>query len=307
MSSSTNIFLKRENISLLWNIIIDEKIIKGQSSEILNKILTFFQSNIVIFYEREKNNCNSLVEINKKYIMFVLDHIKATFFNNNNNNNNNYNNVKSINKIKIHEDISKKNKELITFEELQKEKLSKFEQELSKKEEEFKMYTNKQVPPTPNFSDEMNDVPISEFNEIIKKITMERNYDIENISANNKNTNVEPSFLKSQSTSIKNEKLIQQEQVLSKKNISWGKNTINTIVENEINSENIQLIEKQEVNNNNINIFEKLKVNDERRLKIQDLPKIQEKIEIEDKFNKIQNDIININLKIDKLFDLIQK
>jgi len=278
--SSINIFLKQENITLLWNIIKDEKLIKSQSNEIINEILLFFKNNITSFYEKEHVKCKNLIEINKKYIVFVLDYIKYKYFNS----------TKNTNRIKIHEDILVKNKELITYEELQKEKLNVFEKELSIKEEDFKNYMHKPVPPTPVFNDDINEVPISEFNEIIKQITIQRNYDIENINTNQSNS----SFLQSQETSIKNEKLIKQSnnETTNKKNITWGNDTVTEYEENDkinINNENIEL-----------NIFDKLKQNTNTKINDNSNKNIEEQIE------KIQNDIIIINLKINKILKILK-
>ena len=278
--SSINIFLKQENITLLWNIIKDEKLIKSQSNEIINEILLFFKNNIASFYEKEHVKCKNLIEINKKYIVFVLDYIKYKYFNS----------TKNTNRIKIHEDILVKNKELITYEELQKEKLNVFEKELSIKEEDFKNYMHKPVPPTPVFNDDINEVPISEFNEIIKQITIQRNYDIENINTNQYNS----SFLQSQETSIKNEKLIKQSnnEITNKKNITWGNDTVTEYEENDkinINNENIEL-----------NIFDKLKQNTNTKINDNSNKNIEEQIE------KIQNDIIIINLKISKILKILK-
>jgi hypothetical protein len=278
--SSINIFLKQENITLLWNIIKDEKLIKSQSNEIINEILLFFKNNITSFYEKEHVKCKNLIEINKKYIVFVLDYIKYKYFNS----------TKNTNRIKIHEDILVKNKELITYEELQKEKLNVFEKELSIKEEDFKNYMHKPVPPTPVFNDDINEVPISEFNEIIKQITIQRNYDIENINTNQSNS----SFLQSQETSIKNEKLIKQSnnETTNKKNITWGNDTVTEYEENDkinINNENIEL-----------NIFDKLKQNTNTKINDNSNKNIEEQIE------KIQNDIIIINLKINKILNILK-
>ena len=267
--SSINIFLKQENISLLWNIIKDEKLIE---------ILLFFKNNITSFYEKEHVKSKNLIEINKKYIVFVLDYIKYKYFNS----------TKNTNRIKIHEDNLVQNKELITYEELQKEKLTVFEKELSINEEDFKTYMHKHVPPTPIFNDDINEVPISEFNEIIKQITIQRNYDIENINTNQSNS----SFLQSQETSIKNEKLIKQNnnETVNKKNISWGNDTVTEYEENDkINNENIEL-----------NIFDKLKQNTNTKINDNSNKNIEEQIE------KIQNDIIILNLKISKILKILK-
>jgi hypothetical protein len=97
-----------------------------------------------------------------------------------------------------------KTKELYTAEEIQTDKRSQFESELTRKQNEFKNAMTVPVPEIPKFGDQL-DKPIgSAMDELIAKTLAERNYDVQMIQKQNANevANVEQ-FLKGQETSVK--------------------------------------------------------------------------------------------------------
>jgi hypothetical protein len=303
-----NNFLTDENINLLWEVLKEEEILKNQHQNTLIQIVQIFKNNLKGFYESEKNKCISLVDINKKYIIIILKYINKNYpigLNHNENldyqinsqpiinnqNANTYNHINpnsqsfvQTNKIQIHKEMPEK--ELITFEEFKKEKKVNFDKELNKLQEEFTNAMNIQVPPVPNFGDMTQDKPIVGIEEEIKKITAQRNYDIEQINKNYNSQHYDKDWLNSSGTSIKNDKLplqgqptprkqldetnikyikienellddnIYKNQVIelnaSKKNISWANNIveeyadINNIYENNEINENYDFNEKSE-------------------------------------------------------------
>jgi hypothetical protein len=72
-------FIRKENIQMLWDVISDEDIFKLLLPDIQSKIYDLFISNIKGFFELEKTKTNSLVDIKKKYILLILNHIKKTY------------------------------------------------------------------------------------------------------------------------------------------------------------------------------------------------------------------------------------
>ena len=66
---SITIFTKKENAQMLWDVISDEDIFKFLSPDIQSKVYNLFINNIQGFYEVERTKINSLVDINKKYIL----------------------------------------------------------------------------------------------------------------------------------------------------------------------------------------------------------------------------------------------
>ena len=277
-------FFKENNISTLWDVIADEDVFKFLSRDNQINVFKIFNDNIKGFFETEKVNETNLINMNKKYILIILNYIKKNFPNN------------MPNKIKIYQDSE--TKEAITYEEIQNEKKSQFEMNLAKRQEEFTKAMSIDIPKKPEFKDNFIDEPINQMEEMIKEITAKRNYDIEQVTHLQQQDN---KWLKPQETSIKNEKLIfssqnqgnikenQQQnkykiQDQKEKNVTWG--------ENEVFLQEEQEQEQEE----NENIFKKLKTikntnenNFNDRLMI-----IEEKIEI---YNK----------KIDKILDLLQK
>ena len=256
---STNIFLEQENLQMLWEVLIDEPLIKQLcNTEVkLNELVRIFESNVSEFFMVEKNNCNNLIELNKKYILLIINYVmKITNTTNTTNttNNSNTNNIQNQNaqnqyrKIKIHPEEPLK--QPITFEDIQNDRRSLFEKELNKKQDEFANAMTLSVPPVPKFSDTL-DEPISEIELEIKRIQEQRNYDIEIINNTNKNSNtaVDENWLKPQETSIKNEKLMK----INNTNI----NTLNSI---NASNNTKHITWEDEVEQNEVtNIFGKLK------------------------------------------------
>ena len=215
---SKNNFLKKENIELLWDVIKDEEIIKKNSN--IHKIEEFFNNNLMKFYENEKNEENeiSLIDLNKKYIIYITQNIK---------------NNKIIN-----------NKILITHEEIQNEKISQFEKDFLKKKQDFENAISIEIPPVPKFNDDI-DGPISEMELQIKNMINQRNYELEEINKNFSNKK-DKNWLVSQETSIKNDKIksikIENETIYFIKNEIIDLNTnLNTNLKKKITwSDNIQ-------------------------------------------------------------------
>jgi hypothetical protein len=251
-------FLSKQNVSMLWDIISDEDLFKFLSRENQNKMLNIFSENLKAFFDAETRNKSSLIDMNKKYIIITLNIIKQNF-------------QKQPNKIKILEEISQNSqKNLITYEEIQNEKKSQFEKDLNKRKEDFTSLLSVSVPPVPEFKDKYDNAPITEMENLIKEITAQRNYDIEQI---NKTKNITPghdNWLKTQETSIKKEKfdMVRKNNTneneikhnivnniklnitndIDQKNVTWGNNEIINYETNETNE-----------TNNEENIFNKLK------------------------------------------------
>ena len=198
---NVNYFLNNENVKVLWDVITDEDIIKRQSREFQENILNLFRSNLKGFYDVESSKTTSLVDMNKKYILLILNYTNKQITQN----------VKpEYKKIKILDEIpQKKVNELITYEEIQNDKRSQFDKDLNRRQEDFTNSMALPVPPVPKFTDNLDEGPISEIEKAIKELTSQRNYDVEQISKNNNNnlnSNTD-NWLTPQETSVKNDKL----------------------------------------------------------------------------------------------------
>lgn len=290
-------FLKKENIDTLWDVIIDEDIFKFLTREIQVNVFKLFNENMKGFFDVERIKTSKLVEMNKKYILLILNHIKKNYPNN------------LPSKIKIFNDSE--TKEPITYEEIQNEKKTQFEMDLMKKQQEFTNSMSLQVPEVPDFKDNFTDEPISEMDKMIKEITAKRNYDVEQISKANKGSieNAD-TWLKPQETSVKSEKLtpnisqhiiqetnsrskyqtIEDTEVQKNKNVSWGQNEEYNIP---------SLSDEMDEDNNIFNKLKKIPSN------LQNITLTMNE-NTEERLTQIEKTLYLYNSKIDKILDLLQ-
>lgn len=223
-------FLTKENVNMLWEVIEDENFVKFLKKDAQQNIQNVFKNNLKDFYEKEFSNSTDLIELNKKYVMLMISYITQNF---------QYN---KPNKIKIHnnnlEIDGSGQKELITYEEIQNDKKTQFEMELTQRKEEFENAMEIKVPSIPIFKDTLNDAPITEMEKMIQEITQQRNYDVEQINKINSLNSLSNSWLEPQNTSNK------QKQNDNKKNVTWGQN------------DNIYIEEKEYTSNKESNNYE---------------------------------------------------
>jgi hypothetical protein len=227
---NTNSFLNNENVKVLWDVVIDEDIVKRQSREFQENILNLFRTNLKGFYDVESQKTTNLVDMNKKYILLILNYANKQIKQNIN---------PEYRKIKILDELpQKKVNELITYEEIHNDKRSQFDKDLNKRQEEFTNAMSLQVPPVPKFTDNLEDGPITEIEKAIKELTSQRNYDVEQINKSNNtnlNSNVD-NWLKPQETSLKNDKLTPQ-QPIQNGNINGNNSRLKYI---KVDNENIE-------------------------------------------------------------------
>lgn len=307
-------FIQKENIQMLWDVVSDEDIFRFLSSDIQSKISHLFLNNIQGFFESEKTKSQSLVELNKKYILLILNHIRKTY-------------PYQPSKIKIHNEPLIK--ELITYEEIQNDKRSQFDKDFSRVQEEFEDSMSIKAPPVPEFADPIGktDKPIKEMDKILKEMQAQRNYEVEQINRTYNNNNQPDNWLKSQETSLKSEKIqgqeIKQESSQNysrfkflnelepnlsltnpKKNVSFSNN-------DEIKTFNSEPILDDDEDNNLFSKLKKVKKTEENiTLKIHEQTNELQVNEVkinEDRIAKIERNMNNLNQKLDKILDLLNK
>jgi hypothetical protein len=232
---NTKNFLNNENVKVLWDVVIDEDIIKRQSREFQENILKLFRSNLKGFYDVESQKTTNLVDMNKKYILLILNYANKQIKQNVN---------PEYRKIKILDELpQKKVNELITYEEIQNDKRTQFDKDLNRRQEEFSNSMALPVPPVPKFTDNLDDGPISEIEKAIKELTSQRNYDVEQINKSNNNnlSSNTDNWLKPQETSVKNDKLSPQAQNIQNGNINGNINGNNSRLKYlKIDNENVE-------------------------------------------------------------------
>jgi hypothetical protein len=290
-------FTQQDNITMLWDVISDEEIFRFLTPDLQQKIHQLFINNIKGFFESEKTKTttNSLVDLNKKYIILILNHIKKTY-------------PYQPNKIKIHNDQIIK--ESITYEEIQNDRRTQFERDLIKRQSEFESSMTIKAPPVPEFAETQNDNPIKEMDKILKEMQSQRNYEVEQINRTYNTSCQADNWLKPQETSLKNEKInINEETPIqqttnrrfkflndldkeisptntnNKKNVSFSNN-------NDIKTFNIEEEEEDD------NIFSKLK-------KLDNKENIKIEIEDQDRISKLERNFKTLNEKMDKILDIL--
>lgn len=309
---SSDDFLSKQNVKIIWDVLIDEDILKDKSKDIIAQTSTVFSKNIVPFYEIEKKNTNNLIELNKKFITLIMNFVSKNFPNN------------QVHQRQIPQPQSQTSskKELITYEDLQSDRQSEFEKELSKKQKEFTNFMTVQVPQTPNFSDNI-DAPLGEMEMEIKKMMAQRKYDLENIKS--VNSDQVDNWLKPRETSLKSDKVPNVSPPL--KYIKIDKNDINeNIYRNDIielsspsaQKKQISWADDTQTHENENSIFKKLKLlphmleneNENQQVKTNDnfLERNENsKIEhIEDNIKLINNKIEDINKKVSSILEILQ-
>jgi hypothetical protein len=304
---SVNEFLTKQNVDLLWEVIIDDDLFKNKPKELINQIGSIFTQHLRGFNEAEKNNSNNLMSMNKRFIGVILNHSRSIIVSNKN---------------------PVKTKDLITSSDLQTDRISQFEKDLSQRQNEFTSAMTLPVPPVPKFSDGNLDEPMSEMELAIKKALEQRNYDIEQVSKNLNKSNAD-TWLKPQETSVKSEKIIPlKNQKSDYVKDSYVQNALkyikidnenieNTVIKKDIidlskqkhiswEDENISLqIAESEQNKkdeeDNIiddNIFKKLK-------KI--TPEIDDSSNINSRMNILEDKINGLNNKIDLIIQILSE
>ena len=183
-------FLTKQNVSLLWEVIMDNEIMKNKPQNEISQIIDIFNVNLKKFHDSTNNN--NLTDLNKNYITVMMNFINKNF-------------AKSSSSS-----LSNLKKPLVTYEEIQNDRLSKFEKDYNSRQQEFTSAMALPVPPTPDFSDK-KDEPLSEIEVEVKRYMAQRNYDVEQLSKslnnNNNDSQQASSWLKPQETSLKADKM----------------------------------------------------------------------------------------------------
>lgn len=193
LKTESETFLHSNNISTLWEVIIDNE---RPTVAIINELRSQFIEAVKQFNDIGYHP--DLFQMNKKFLTLFLS--------------------------------SNKSIKPITAEEIQQDKKIQFERELNAKQHEFNTSINKVIPPAPKFQDDM-DTPISEMEKLIAETMAQRNFDIEQIQQTvNKNWTSKQEETNNQSTPIKYIKIgeeINKEGILplkEKKTLTWSEN-----------------------------------------------------------------------------------
>jgi hypothetical protein len=178
------------------------------------------------FFEKEKSICMELTILNKKFMIFIINYIQYY--------------LQSINKGGKK---NKKTQELVTVEEIKKDKISKFDNDLLNKKEEFDNLMKTTVPILPNFSDKM-DIPLEEPLNLLENMIQKRQLEEEKFNIILDTVETNKKWITPQTTTIKSK-------------INYEKSASSDIkyikIENEIIDsieEDIYLLDAENINEN---------------------------------------------------------
>lgn len=305
---SVSSFNTTDNIKMIWDVISDEDIFTFLTPDIQGKVYNLFLNNIQGFFEVEGKKTNLLVELNKKYIVLVLNHIKKTY-------------PYQPNKIKIFNE-QPQTKELITFEEIQNDRKSQFEKDFNRRQEEFDDSMTLKAPSLPEFSDKESDKPIKEMDKILKEMQAQRNYEVNQINRTYTTSNHVDNWLKPQETSLKTEKFenntekLEEPQNQSRFKFLNDLNEIDTSLSPTNSKKNVTFSNTdivttfQEPDEEDNNIFSKLKKVEKKEdniiLQIHE-QNINGTNLNNDRIANLERNVTNLNEKIDKIIALLSQ
>lgn len=249
-------FMNRENLTLLWEVLLDELKINTSNKNIVNNIKTVFDSNIKPFTSRANAKSN-IMELNKLFLSQVVIAVNRLFPNMSSMQNQEQN-IKRIT-------ISDEDIEPYKIEDIQSSRQNNFEKEVERKRLDLENYMSPQKPSELDFSDRNSDGKIKAMDTLVADKMAERNLEFETFQNNNYNTTDPNKWLTPKETSVKVEK--QNSTLEPIKNNSRLKhisidsnNVILTINEQETKSKKVSWDDLHEEQNDTIfNIFNKLK------------------------------------------------
>ena len=177
-------FTNKENLNLLWNVLLDEFNINNSNKQLINNIKIVFENNINPFILKANPRSN-IMELNKLFLSQVVLAVNKLLTNANANANANANNV--FKRITISdEDIVN---EPYKIEDIQASRQNDFDKSLEQKRLDLENYMTPQKPKALNFSDNKSDSKITSMDSIIAEKMAERNLEIEQLHNSNFNIN----------------------------------------------------------------------------------------------------------------------
>lgn len=219
-------FLSHENVQMMWEVLLSNNTHSGMN----DFLKSVFYSQLNSFYRNEKENSTNLLELNKKYLTYIITlmntHVNA--------------NAPTIETTTANTNVNANSKDLITHKDIQDNRMTKFQRDLEARVQDFQSNVQKIIPPEPVFQEKM-DTPMGEIDAILKKVIADREREME-LFASNSTTSLPPPVEtqeKKRLVKIENTNANANEQVLDKniidlnetvaslntqKKISWGTN-----------------------------------------------------------------------------------
>jgi hypothetical protein len=287
-TSSIQHFTNGKNLSMLWELLLDELQINPNSTTIVQNIKTVFDGNINLFKTRANPNAG-LMNLNKQFLNQLLIAVNQLFPN-----------LKQeqqllqqqqqMKRINISEEVLD---EPYKVEDIHNARQTDFEKQFLNKRNEFEKTINAKKPQPIDFSDKVEpDSKITEMESLIAETVAKRKYEIEQLQGmpslqTKLDINLDANLQTKSETKSINKK--------PEKTVSFDDNVTYEHIDNYNENDN-----KEENILNMNNIFSKLKKN---KQEIQ--PNYQEIKILEDKIDKLFTIIEQINVKLELLVNKI--
>ena len=164
-------FLTKQNIGLLWDVLLDELHVDTNNKQVVTNIRSVFESNINPFTKNTSVNINTqLVNLNKQFLSQVVTAVNRLFPN-----------LKQKQEFKRIQISSEEAFEPYKVEDIREERRDHFEQQVNKKRIEFENSINQNKPAELDFSEKIDDGKIKEMDALIAETVARRKFDIEQI------------------------------------------------------------------------------------------------------------------------------
>jgi hypothetical protein len=207
-------FTNKENLKLLWDVLLDELHINTTNTSLISNIRMVFESNIKPFTSKTNLNIN-LIELNKQFLSQVVLAVNRLFPKEQN-----------IKRITItNEEVSEPYK----IEDIQASRQTDFQKQVERKRLDLENYMTLKKPKEFDFSDRESDEKITAMDSLVAEKMTQRNLEIEQFQNSNYNTtNIDSeNWLSSKETSIKAEKITSNFKHINKekekeKKVTWN-------------------------------------------------------------------------------------
>jgi len=325
-------FTNKQNIALLWDVLLDELKINSTNKKLINNVRIVFESNINHFTARVNPKSN-IMELNKHFLSQVVLAVNRLFPN-----------LQQEQKIKSIFISNEEVQEPYKIEDIHASRQTEYEKEVEIKRMEMENYMTPQKPQELDFSDRNYDDKIKAMDSLVADKMSQRNMEIEQFQNYNSTSTIDQEkWLTPKETSVKNDPQIIEKTIIKNnqnsrlKHISIDSNnniTLSTLID-----ETDKKIKKVSWDDNyekesTINMFKKLKKHpiveatkndnaDEKQYieqKSMQLPDIKQEEIIRNKITlptpnnepiipktEIIKQLNKMNTKIDNLYEMILK
>jgi len=304
--SNISIFLNKQNIKLLWDVLLDELRLDTNNTTLVSNIRTVFESNINPFISKASQT-SLLVDLNKLFLSQVVIAVYRLFP-----------------KIKQELDLKRINisseelNEPYKVEDIHTARQTSFEKQVNQKRAEFENSISLKKPKELDFTEKVDDDKIKEMDSLIAETMARRNFEVEQYKPNliSNSEIIDPEkWLRPRETSVNQviKSKYDEKQKYTNSNINTNNEVVNNqqskkvswnesnLTNNDDKSNLSLLIEDKNITTINSdvknNIFNKIK-------KIKDIDKPND---FTQQIIDLNQNYILLNNKVDMLIDLVTK